>query len=746
MQRLVTFIILYVISLSAFAQVRITLIDKFSGKGLEGVGLYAKSVEQGNQALGTSNADGIIDFALDKFPAILVTSHIGYAKQEFEITLPGELVVALEPGVTQLDGIVVTGQYEPISVRESVYKVRVLNEERIKAQGSTKLQDVLSSELNIRFSQDPALGVSTISMQGLSGQNVKVLLDGVPVVGRQGTTNAVDLNQINVNTIERIEIVEGPMSTIYGADALAGVINIITKKPLEEKLSGSIKVHEETVGKEYSLFKEGIHQENINLGYRWKSWYTSGDVGHTYSGGWQGNAEGRDKQWNPKKQWLANSVVGVQKENWNTFYRLDYLNENIYNPTVFSGNEALDQNYITNRFMHQVQASTKLSEKVNFNGAFSYTDYSRKTQTVAVDAVTGEETLALGPGQQDITKYDGITLRGTFQYKISDKFSLQPGYDVNLESGSGGRLQEGKNSIEDYAVFISAEIKPLSFLSIRPGVRMIKNSVYQAPPFIPSINAKFELSPKHDLRLAYGRGFRSPSLRELYFDFFDASHSIEGNPNLKAELSHSFNASWNWYVVNKSALSYTSGVGGFYNSVNNMIGYGQKPSDNTITTYLNIEKYKTQGITWNNTIQTNKLNVTAGVAYTGRYNQLVSTDEGLPHFTWSPEANASVGYTFAQVGVTTSLYYKYTGRTPFYEVDDANDPPIYLAEADSFHWADVTVQKTFLKHFNVVVGVRNLFDVTQVNSTSLATGTHNGNGSNSVGSGRSFFTTLILNF
>lgn len=746
MHRLVTFIVVYIISWSAVAQVRIILLDKSSGKGLEGVGLYIKGPAKTNQALGSSNADGVADIALDEFPTILVTSHVGYAEHEFEITSPGELVVALEPSVTQLDGIVVTGQYEPTSVRQSVYKIRVLNEERIKAQGSTKLQDVLSSELNIRFAFDPALGVSTISMQGLSGQNVKVLMDGVPVVGRQGVSNAVDLNQINVSAIERIEIVEGPMSTIYGADALAGVINIITKKPDDYKFSGSVKIHEETIGDAYSLFKEGIHQENVNLGYKWKSWYTSGDAGHTYSGGWQGNAEGRDKQWNPKKQWLANSLVGIKKEKWDAFYRLDYLNENIYNPAVFSGNEALDQNYITNRFMHQMQATAELSDKVTFNGAVSYTDYQRKTQTVAVDKATGEETLALGAGQQDITRYDGITIRGTLQYKISDKLSFQPGYDINLESGSGGRLQEGKNGIEDYALFLSAEIKPLPFLSIRPGVRMIKNSVYQAPPFVPSINTKFELSPKHDLRLAYGRGFRSPSLRELYFDFFDASHSIEGNPKLKAELSHSFNASWNWYVVKKSTLSYTSSVGGFYNSVDNMIGFGQKPSDNTITTYLNIDKYKTQGITWNNIVQANKLNLSAGVAYTGRYNQLVSTDEDLPHFTWSPEVNASVGYTFDRVGVTTSLYYKYTGRTPFYEVDNTNDPPVNLAETDSFHWADVTVQKTFLKNFNVVVGVRNLFDVTQVNSTSLASGTHTVNGANSIGSGTSFFTTLLINF
>ena len=92
------------------------------------------------------------------------------------------------------------------------------------------MQDALNNELNIRFSQDLATGGSDITMMGLKGQNVKILIDGLPMVGRQGTSNEIDINQIDINSIERIEIVEGPMSVVYGADALAGVINIITKK------------------------------------------------------------------------------------------------------------------------------------------------------------------------------------------------------------------------------------------------------------------------------------------------------------------------------------------------------------------------------------------------------------------------------------------------------------------------------------------------------------------------------------
>ena len=115
-----------------------------------------------------------------------------------------------------LDEVVVTGQFKPQSLKNSVYQIKVISRERIEKQGATRLQDVLRNELNLRFSQDLATGGSAISMLGLSGQNVKILVDGLPVTGRQGVNNEFDISQLDINSIERIELVEGPMSVVYG--------------------------------------------------------------------------------------------------------------------------------------------------------------------------------------------------------------------------------------------------------------------------------------------------------------------------------------------------------------------------------------------------------------------------------------------------------------------------------------------------------------------------------------------------
>ena len=254
-----------------------------------------------------------------------------------------------------LQEVVVTGQYKPQSVKNSVYQLKVISKERIQQQAATKLQDVLNSELNIRFGQDLATGGSDISMLGLSGQNVKILLDGVPMVGRQGTSNEININQIDINSIERIEIIEGPLSVVYGADALAGVINIITKKPTSQKLSVTARLHEESIGKEYG-FDQGIHNQYAGISWNYKNWQIGGGIGRNLFNGWQGDTTGRELLWHKKDQIVANAMLGYRTSRWSVYYRLDGLDEIITNPANINGSQpATDQDYLTDRLMQQLQ-------------------------------------------------------------------------------------------------------------------------------------------------------------------------------------------------------------------------------------------------------------------------------------------------------------------------------------------------------------------------------------------------------
>src|SRR4051812_23955525 len=82
---------------------------------------------------------------------------------------------------TSLNEVIVTGQFKPATVKKSVYQVRTINAERIKLSGATNVQQVLNTQLGFRFSNDNTLGTTDVQLMGMSGRNVKILLDGVPL-------------------------------------------------------------------------------------------------------------------------------------------------------------------------------------------------------------------------------------------------------------------------------------------------------------------------------------------------------------------------------------------------------------------------------------------------------------------------------------------------------------------------------------------------------------------------------------
>ncbi|GAB3252676.1 TonB-dependent receptor [Larkinella harenae] len=700
----------------------------------------------------STEADGSYAMTVPEGRYTLIIQLLGLETQSFPVRVKaGETVtvqpVTLQESSQQLNDVVVTGQYEPQSMRQSVYQIRTIDRERIQLRGATNLIGVLNNELGIRFSNDLVLGTSDIQLMGMSGRNVKILLDGVPMVDRGDTRES--LNQVDINTIERVEIVEGPMSVSYGTDALAGIINIITKKPGSERLSVTARVQEETANTEYSPFTgKGVHNQNLGVTWQRKGWNAYVGGTHNGFGGWQGTSTTRAKDWHPKEQLLGNAKFGYRNEHVNVWYRLDALNETIdaMGPANVNTNQARDQKYLTNRFTHQLQSDWKASDQLQINVILSYTDYSRKTQTSNIDLNTGRRTLSLGAGEQDVSLFDTKVFRATAQYKVSNAVSFQPGVDINMDGASGARIL-GSPQINDYAFFVSSELKPSSAVTLRPGLRFIKNSVYDAPPVIPSLNAKVVLHRNTDLRFAYARGFRSPALRELYFNFFDASHSIKGNPNLKAEYSNSFNGSLTWRSVTTSTLRISSTLTGFYNDFHNLIDYGYDPASPGVMMTINVARFKTTGGTINNTLNTKNFQFTLGFSHIGRYNSLTESRTDLPEFVWSPEVNSNLTYHLQKIDTKISLFYKYTGKRPLYETLTNNEgtPTIRLAETAAYQWADVTINKSITKYVTLNAGAKNIFNVTRLNNTSGDVGgSHSTGGAVPLSYGRSYF--LGLNF
>ena len=199
---------------------------------------------------------------------------------------------------------------------------------------------------------DNVLG-SSITMQGISGQNIKILIDGIPVIGR--LNGNIDLSQINLNNIERVEIIEGPLSVDFGTDALGGTINLITNKSQYDKASSNINLYYETVGH---------YNSDINFSLKENNNFFSFSGGRNYFDGWsQGDKfsfiptaqladTNRVELWNPKEQFFAKIQFHKIYSNLKARAYYDFFDEKVTNfgfPRLPYYENAFDDYYYTRR-------------------------------------------------------------------------------------------------------------------------------------------------------------------------------------------------------------------------------------------------------------------------------------------------------------------------------------------------------------------------------------------------------------
>ena len=744
--RIVTLTLLILFTNTLFAQQKIQVIDGETNEPIPGVVVEILDAQHHRVDAQVTDINGDTQFS-QVGNYTFIASHLSYTTQSGTLSST-TYRIKLVPNTTTLSDIVVTGQYHAQSAENSVYSVRTIDSETIENQGAIKLSDVLAKELNIRLNPDMATGETGISIQGMKGSNVKVLVDGIPLVGRNGNGSGADVSQINLNTIERVEIVEGPMAVNYGANALGGVINLITKSGSTEKFQLGASVQAETIDDKIGA-ENGKYAGNINSSYWLNQHYNViANLGATQFNGFQGDETGREMQWNPKTQYLGDIKFGYASENLKLYYKFDYLYEDIYDAgSVAAGQTiAFDEKFITNRFIHQIQADGALYDGNRYSLVFSYSDNTRIKNRFLKDLVTGEKIDVVSDEAQDTTQYQVFVMRGSYSaVEISDWIDFEVGYDINLEATSGGRLEDESQAIQDYAIYSSAEFKLFNQLKLRPGLRFSYNSKFDSP-IVPSLNIKYSPTKKIDLRAAYGRGYRAPGLRELYMEFIDATHRIFGNDQLVPETSHHVDGAF-VYKIQKPTITLNTELSGFYNDITNLIDFAYSETDAGYAMYTNIGEFKSVGFNIKERAAWKNLEGGAGFAYIGRYDN--PTGEDIPQeYLFSPQVSIDATYREPKSKVAISAYYNFTGETSRYtfSTDVDGNATYNLGTVGSYQLLDATVSRNLGKMLRMTIGGKNLLDIKNVNnSTQSAGGVHSGGGTTAVGYGRSFFVKLDFN-
>ncbi|MDD4372478.1 MAG: TonB-dependent receptor [Bacteroidales bacterium] len=717
-------------------QTGILLKDQRNNEAIAFAHVLFKSLHTGKSHTGLTDLNGYTANPLNSTGTFTV-SYVGYHTHTDTIK-PGELKkVMLQSTSINMDEVVVTGQYTPQAVDKSIFRVKVIGAREIEQKASNNLKELMATELNIRSSNDGVLG-SGITLQGLGGEHVKFLIDGVPVIGRMN--GDIDLSQLNLYNVGHVEIIEGPMSVIYGSNALAGVINIITKENNYTSLQTNVGAYTESVG---------IYNFNADIALKKNRWSGSLAGARNFFGGYSVVDTSRAKQWKPKRQYNADASLAYNHNSLRARVTASYFNEFLLHkgellPSYYE--TAFDNHFTTNRFTATADIQTKLFENRYLNVLASYAYYDRIKNNYLKDLTTLEEYLTLDSDNQDTSSFGQYLLRAEFSKSTENSpFNYQLGIDLNYETGTGRRILNKEQVLGDYAAFLSVKIKPSLRLMIQPGLRYSYNTKYKAP-LVYSLNAKYDLSEELSLRASLAKGFRAPSLKELYLEFVDVNHNIRGNENLKAEDSKNFNLSLK-YHHEKPTYDYGAELSIFYNNINNSIILASLDHSSSLFTYVNLNQYITQGyqINFNNRIYP-WLEIKLGMGQTGR-NQIfnnVSENE----MVYSTDVMSQLNYLWRKTQLRFNVYYKNNGEYP--EIFIGADDQALKKIISTYHTMDLSVSRQFWKNqLTIQTGVKNLFDVKNIDvrgNTSMGE-IHSGGGETSMaGWGRTFFVQLNISF
>tara|TARA_B100000795_G_scaffold17426_1_gene11582 strand:- start:456 stop:2630 length:2175 start_codon:yes stop_codon:yes gene_type:complete len=673
---------------------------------------------------GFTNEKGVLEqVALRSNMLIIKAKHFGY--KDYLDTIPlfkDTLKIELFEFSFPLDEIVITAQIGESSRKNSINNVISISKEEIEEFNTLNLGDLLNQQALFDIQIDPVLGAS-IEIQGMSGNNVNILVDGIPVIGRKG--GQIDVSQLNLSNIEKIEIVKGPSSISYGSNSTGGVINLISKRNIQNNQIILSNYYENI----------GLNQLNIDLNKKIKQQQFNINIGCSNFIGYSEDTL-RAKEWKPKRQYFG-QIMWVSKIKENDIRLKSYFfdekiiemgNEN-YPP--FDGT-ALDNHYLTYRNTNDLSIVRK-QENYSLNTLVSQSSTKFKRVQYSIDLLTDEELKTNNP---DFTSEDLFTAfysRVEYNRLNWSKISAQFGLDYRNDMVSGGRIQSGKAESFEWAFFSKTELKLTNNLKGQIGIRIPYHSIYSAP-LTPSLQLHFSKSPKLQYRASYARGFRAPSIKELFMEFIDSNHNIIGNSELDAEYSHAFNSSIVFTPYQKNSKYVQIDLEASLQYLNNKIELAQI-ENTTNYTYFNISKAKYYGL---NTTIDSKISNSSKVSI-GWNIYKTEFNESLKPSTFQ---NITLLYKY------TNLKYKFGGNinfkiSPEITTQRFENDKLISVQQEPYELINLNMHKTLSKYNSTIsFGMKNLMNVKNI--LSIGNGAAHSSSESLISWGRTFFVNLKI--
>ena len=587
------------------------------------------------------------------------------------------------PPAAPAEEVVVTGTRTPESSQRATVRTDVVTREEAERRGARNVGEALAGEPSLQVNPQAygyLGGPAGVQMQGLDGDRVLILEDGERVIGDVG--GVIDLSELPLTDVERIEYVVGPTSSLYGTNALGGVVNIVTAPPRHEGPSGRARTEGRTTGDALAEAAAAYRRERSwvsldgSFGYQRAHELGAGPEllvpsgTQTLVGLRAGTRFGRRVELRLKARFVHDRNDGVTTE--------DVPGLRTFVTDLPETNDRL--NLRANETLALGRGS-----RVDFSfGQSWFRGHSERDRRESPVDELRRRQASLSSFESVATLADGDTRTWVFGVRTeAERFSetVERVVVVGSELESRTANEVNPTQLSSAAVFGQLGYRIIDPLTVMPGLRFEVHDRYggvAAPRLAVAVQPHAALT----LRVAGGRGFRAPSAKEygFVFDHSVIGYRVLGNPDLVPETSWGVSGD----VTYRPAPSFRVRVGAFGNWVKNLISFepADMQTDPNVTDYeyVNVASARTFG--GDATLRFDPIDgISANAGYAYLFTRDDTTGEPLPNrpphtVTLSTNARLPAGFeatvrfryvtsTFVDTGVETPSYGLFDARVGY---------------------------------------------------------------------------------
>lgn len=555
--------------------------------------------------------------------------------------------VAGRAGATAVEDVVVTANRSAQPIERVGASVTVLTQAAIEARQTPAVVELLAQTPGVSFTRNGGVGTSTgVNIRGAESQHTVVLIDGVKLNDPSSTQGGFNFGNLLVGDTARIEVLRGAQSTLWGSQAIGGVVNIVTAEPTEA-LQGSLDAEAGARGTTY--FRGGVGGANERLSWRLAASRYDTDGFSAFAKGTEDDGytnTGLSGRLNLKvTDAVSLDLRSVWSSGRNDFDAFNGDSREYGKTQELVAYAGLNFDLLDGRFRNRIGYAHTDTDRRNFNP-------DNKVQTLTFDA----------EGQNRRWEYQGAfafteALNATFglEHEKSEMKTRSPG-DWNPNPAFG------RGEAELNSAYGQVQWTVLDGLTLTGGLRYDDHAQY-GDNLLGQVAAAWALNDGDTVvRASWGQGFRAPGLYELYSEY--------GNLTLQPEEFDSWEVGVEQRLFDRAVVSATY----FNRQADNEIRYNgcSTPSTDPLCTvngvgrwgyYRNVQKTEAQGVELVGRVDvTERLNVSANYTWTDAKSASGATDG--KRLTRRPEhmANLAADYAFA-FGLKTGVAVRYVGET-----------------------------------------------------------------------------------